>query len=62
MRNCRLVNTTLAFEYSTVDVDLTGTVDSILNPAGGIIRADAIGELTVDPQRVDPSRTTIVTR
>ena len=62
MRNCRLVNTTLAFEYSTVDADLVGTVDSVLNPAGGIIRADAIGELTVDPDRVDPSRTTIATR
>jgi len=26
-----------------------------------MIRADAIGELTLDPERVDPSATTIVT-
>lgn len=61
LRDCRLVNTTLAFEYSTVDADVRGTIDSVLNPSAGMIRADAIGELTLDPERVDPSATTIVT-
>ena len=61
LRNCRLINTTLAFEYSTVDADVRGTIDSVLNPSAGMIRADAIGELTLDPERVDPSATTIVT-
>ena len=61
MKNCRLLNTTLAFEYSTVDLDIRGGIDSVINPSGGIIRADSIGELTLDPARVDVSRTQIIT-
>ena len=45
MVNCKLINTTLAFEYSTVDAQIVNTVDSVLNPSGGIIRADKIGKL-----------------
>ena len=29
MKNCRLLNTTLAFEYSTVDVEVNNTIDSV---------------------------------
>ena len=60
LRNCRLINTTLAFEYSTVDADVHGTIDSVLNPSAGVIRADAIGELTLDPERIDPGKVKIV--
>lgn len=62
MKNCKLINTTLAFEYSTVDADITGRIDSVLNPSGGIIRADSIEELTVEPDRVDPAKTKIILR
>lgn len=62
LKNCRLINTTLAFEYSTVDVDAHGTIDSVINPSGGIIRADRIGELTLDPNKINPADTTIITR
>ena len=62
MRNCRFVNTTLAFEYSTVDVTAQGTIDSVINPLSGTIQADHIGELTLDPDRIDPSQTVITTR
>ena len=61
LRDCRLVNTTLAFEYSHVDADVRGTIDSVFNPSSGVIRADAIGELTLDPERIDPSKVTVVT-
>lgn len=61
LRNCRLVNTTLAFEYSHVDADVRGTIDSVFNPSSGVIRADAIKELTLDPERIDPSKVTVVT-
>jgi len=57
--NCRLLNTTLAFEYSTVQADVTSRIDSVMNPLGGSIRAHSIGELILDEQRIDPSRTTI---
>ena len=61
LRNCRLVNTTLAFEYSHVDADVRGTIDSVFNPSSGVIRADAIKELTLDPERIDPSKVAVVT-
>ena len=46
--NCRLINTTLAFEYSEVDAEIKGHIDSIKNPASGTIRAGSIGEIMVD--------------
>ncbi len=59
MKNCKLLNTTLAFEYSDVDADLTGHVTSIKNPNGGRIKADSIGELILEPDKVDVSKTKI---
>ena len=61
MKNCKLLNTTLAFEYSNVDADIHGTVDSVFNPSSGTIRADAIKELTLDPLKIDPNKVTIIT-
>lgn len=60
MKNCRLLNTTLAFEYSSVDAEITGKVDSVLNPTSGVIRADEIGELTIEQDKVDPAKTKII--
>lgn len=59
LRNCRLINTTLAFEYSTVDVEAKGYVDSIFNPQFGTIRADGFGKIALEPERVDPEKTVI---
>ncbi|WP_433572086.1 DUF3737 family protein [Streptomyces sp. CA-251247] len=60
LKNCRLMKTTLAFEHSTVDADVTTEIDSVLNPSGGTIRAKGIRELIVDGTKVDPRNTTIV--
>ena len=60
MKNCKLINTTLAFEYSSVDAEITSTIDSVLNPSSGTIRAEAIKELIVEKDKVDPSKTTII--
>ncbi len=62
MKNCKLVNTTLAFEYSTVEADISGKIDSVFNPTSGRITADSIGELIIEKDRVDPSKTVIVCR
>ena len=62
MRNCRLLNTTLAFEYSTVDAELIGGIDSIINPTSARITADSIGDVTLDPTRIDPAATIITLR
>ena len=59
MKHCKLINTTLAFEYSTVDVQIDGKIDSVLNPAGGRIQADSITELTLDNAKIDPGKTVI---
>lgn len=59
---CRLINTTRAFEYSTVDAQIVGHVDSIVNPTSGRIVADSIGQLTMEEKYVDTTATTIVTK
>lgn len=62
LKNCKLINTTLAFEYSTVEAEISGKVDSVLNPSGGTICADAIGELILEKDKIDPGKTKIVCR
>lgn len=62
MKNCRLLNTTLAFEYSTVEVEIDGHIDSVMNPAGGVIRADSIGELILERDKIEPEKTRIICR
>lgn len=61
LRNCRLLNTTLAFEYSTVDAEIVGRVDSVKNPTSGRIVADEIGDLILESERIDPAKTEILT-
>ena len=61
LRNCRLLNTTLAFESSTVDAEIVGRVDSVKNPTSGRIVADEIGELILESERIDPAKTEILT-
>lgn len=61
LRNCRLPNTTLAFEYSNhISADICGNIDSVKNPTGGFIKADSIGEIIMEKDKVDVSRTKIV--
>lgn len=62
MKNCKLINTTLAFEYSTVDADIIGTIDSVFNPSGGTIQADSIGEIIIEKDKVNPAKTKIICR
>lgn len=59
MKHCRLLNTTLAFEYSTVDAEIDSHIDSVLNPSGGVIRAKSIGELILERDKIDPEKTRI---
>lgn len=60
MKNCKLLNTTLAFEYSTVNAEIDSRIDSVINPTSGIIRAESIGELIMERDKIDPEKTTIV--
>ena len=60
--NCRLVNTTLAFEYSSVRADISGRADSVKNPLSGYIVADDFGEIISEEDKIDPSATRIERR
>ncbi len=60
MENCRLVNTDLAFEYCTVDADISSDVISIKNPISGRISVESCDEVIMEPERVDTSRTEII--
>lgn len=60
MKDCTLIDTTLAFEYSSVDASIDSRVESILNPASGVIRAESVGELIREPDRIDPAKTQVI--
>lgn len=60
MENCTLINTPLAFEYSkNIDAQINGKIDSVKNPCGGVIRAEEIGVLIMNPARCDVAATKI---
>lgn len=59
MKNCKLINTTLAFEYSSVDAEINSKIDSVLNPSSGVIRAKQIAQLIIEPDKVNPEKTII---
>lgn len=57
--NCTLLNTTLAFEKSSVNIDVRGRIDSVFNPISGVIEADSIGEIILDSEQVNTDQITI---
>lgn len=58
MKNCKLINTNLSFEYSTMDVEVTSKIDSVKNPCEGKITAKGIDELIFDDPEVNETNTT----
>lgn len=62
MKNCKLIDTTLAFEFSSVKADILGKINSITNPYSGEITADSIDEIIMENDRVDVSKTKITCR
>ena len=60
MKNCKLINTTLAFEYSSVEAEIDSRIESVFNPSSGSITAKEIGELIIEPDKIDPEKTKIV--
>lgn len=59
LNNCRLINTNLSFEYSTVDADVISKIDSVKNPLGGRIRAQQIDEIIFDDPKISREQTEI---
>lgn len=61
VKDCIFMGTSLAFEYSSVDVNTKSTIKSVKNPKSGIIRAGKIDEIIIDGSLVDASKIEIVT-
>lgn len=62
MRNCKLIDTTLAFEYSSVDAEIESGIESVINPKSGRIKAESIGTLILEKDRIDPTKTKIIVK
>ena len=50
--NCTMESTDLSFEYSEVEADVRGHVDSIKNPKCGRITVDSVGEIIMTDDTV----------
>lgn len=50
---CTMEGTDLAFEYSDVEADVRGHIDSVKNVRSGYIRADSIGEIITEDSVID---------
>lgn len=61
MENCRMEETDLCFEFSTLNAEITTEISSIKNPAGGRIRAPRIGEVILDENCRNPGACVIET-
>ena len=62
LKNCTMEECDLAFERSTVDVEVSGKIDSIKNPLAGTIIADSIGQIIMEEEICDKSKTQIICR
>lgn len=60
MKDCKLINTVLAFEYSSVDAEINSRIDSVLNPGSGIIRAPRIDRLIIEKDYCDEGKIRIL--
>lgn len=62
LKNCKLLNTNLAFEYSTVDATIDSHIESVKNPYLGKIQAKSIGEVIFDNPEMKAENTKIITK
>lgn len=60
LKNCTMEDCNLAFERSTVEVEVSGKIDSVKNPLAGKITADSIGQIILEEEICDKSKTQII--
>ena len=61
MRDCRVINTTRAFEYcSNIDAQITTRVDGIVNPISGTIRATNFGDVVQNDPAIDTANVHLI--
>jgi hypothetical protein len=61
LENCEMIDTDLAFEYSTLNADVISSIDSVKNPTSGYIKAKEIKDLILDDENVKKEQLKIVT-
>ncbi|MBM6861239.1 DUF3737 family protein [Clostridium saudiense] len=60
IKNSKIIRTDLAFEYSTVEVESTTSIDSVKNPIRGKIKAKSIKEVIMDDNDINIENTEII--
>ena len=61
LENCRMLHTGLAFEKcSNIEAEIISEIDSVKNPVSGKIHAHQIKTLIIDPEKVNPTATKII--
>lgn len=58
--DCVLNNTTLAFEYSSINAKILSKIDSIKNPFSGTIICKGVNEIIQDDPKIDTSKIKII--
>lgn len=61
LENCTMENCDLSFERSSVNAKICSKIDSVKNPLSGKIYAEEIGEIIMEKEIVDSSKTEIRT-
>lgn len=62
MEDCTLAeDCDLAFEYSTLQAEISGSIHSIKNPAGGCISAESVGDIIINEYCPVPGSCQIIT-
>ncbi|MCD2503133.1 DUF3737 family protein [Clostridium sp. NSJ-145] len=59
IKNSKFIKTDLAFEYSTIDVESSTSIESVKNPIKGKIKAKSIDEVIMDDIDIDELNTKI---
>ena len=62
LEDCEMENCDLSFEYSDVQAEVKGEIESVKNPRSGHIVADSIGEIILDEHRPTETSCSIETR
>lgn len=60
LKNCKLLNTNLAFEYSTIDAEVDSNIESIKNPYSGRVVAKDIGEVIFNNPEMKAENTEVI--
>ena len=60
--DCEMTDCDLSFEYSDVEADIKGHIDSVKNPRSGRIIADSIGEIIKEESIIESNAEIIINK